>query len=228
MSEENTPLVASSSPMNAHISRKDTVSKYCIATGIILFVSLVGSVLVRLPFNMFTLHPLLMSLFIVFITEGIVLLQPTRTPQEKKKGLKLHAMIQTVAYIASIFGFIYIFRNKVLSNKAHFESAHGKMGLFVFISLFIQLLFGITIGYVPQLFGSVTKAKKLWKYHRIMGYVLITLIWTTAQLGVRAEYMYNNLYSPHLIWLHWVAVILIFGGIISRTRVNKWKSPSIQ
>lgn len=99
---------------------------------------------------------------------------------------------------------------------------HGKLGLFVFIYLLIQLLFGITVAFVPRIYGSVTRAKSLWKYHRVFGYVLLVLVWITAQLGVRADYMYNNLYSPNLLWLHWVSVVLIFGGIFSRIRFSKW------
>lgn len=73
-----------------------------------------------------------------------------------------------------------------------------------------------------QIFGSVDKAKSTWKYHRVFGYILLVLVWTTAQLGVRADYMYNNLYSPHLIWLHWVSLILVFSGLYGRIRFKKW------
>lgn len=75
---------------------------------------------------------------------------------------------------------------------------------------------------MPRIYGSVARAKGLWKYHRVFGYVLLVLVWLTAQLGVRADYMYNNLYSPKLIWLHWVSVFLIFGGIYTRIRFSKW------
>jgi hypothetical protein len=101
-------------------------------------------------------------------------------------------------------------------------SFHGKLGLFVFIFLFIQLLFGVTIGFLPRVYGSVDKAKSLWKYHRRVGYLLIVLVWLTAQFGVRADYMYNNLYSSHLLWLHWVVLVLVGYGLITRTRISKW------
>lgn len=99
---------------------------------------------------------------------------------------------------------------------------HGKLGLFVFIYLFVQLAFGVSMAFLPRAFGSVDKAKSVWKYHRIFGYVLLVFVWITAQLGVRADYIYNNLWSKHLIWLHWVALVLVFGGIIYRIRFTKW------
>lgn len=95
------------------------------------------------------------------------------------------------------------------------------MGLFVFIYLLIQLVFGLTVGFYPQVFGSVEKGKSLWKYHRVFGYVLLLIVFTTALLGARADYMYNNLYSPHLYYLYVVALLLVAGGISSRIRLNK-------
>lgn len=100
---------------------------------------------------------------------------------------------------------------------------HGKLGLFVFIYLFVQMVFGIIIAFCPaQAFGTVEKGKNLWKYHRRTGYVLILLVWVEAQFGVRADYMYNNLYSPHLLWFHWVALFLVFFGLYRRIRFHKW------
>lgn len=92
----------------------------------------------------------------------------------------------------------------------------------MFSLLWVQIAFGVTIAYTPTLvFGSVANAKRLWKYHRRFGYVLLGLVWLTAQLGVRADYTYNNLWSEHLIWLHWVGVSLVAGGLVARTRVSK-------
>jgi cytochrome b561 len=92
----------------------------------------------------------------------------------------------------------------------------------VFIYLALQLVFGITIAFLPKIYGSIEKAKNLWKYHRVFGYILLALVWTTAQFGIRADYMYTNLYSPHLIWLHWVSLFLVVGGVIGRIRFAKW------
>ncbi|KAI8047390.1 eukaryotic cytochrome b561-domain-containing protein [Gilbertella persicaria] len=220
MNEETTPLI---NRFSSSQEKKDAYSKWSITTGLILFVSLILSVLVRIPFNIFTFHPVFMTIFIVLATEGITLLQPTSTAEEKKSGLKYHAIIQSASYLSAITGFSFIFYNKVISGKHHFESFHGKLGLFVFIFLAIQLIFGIAMAFLPRhAFGSVERGKSLWKYHRVSGYILLVLVWLTSQLGVRADYMYNNLYSVHLLWLHWVAVFLVFAGIANRIRLKKW------
>ncbi|KAK4513707.1 uncharacterized protein ATC70_005712 [Mucor velutinosus] len=222
--DEETPLVQQRQQQpQPQMNKQDVYAKWSIIAGLALFVSLVISVLVRIPFNVFTYHPLFMTTFIVLVTEGISLLQPTSTEIEKKRGLRHHAIIQTTSYLSAICGFSFIFYNKVISGKHHFESFHGKMGLFVFIYLFVQLVFGVSMALLPkQIFGSVDKAKSTWKYHRVFGYILLLLVWITAQFGVRADYMYNNLYSPHLIWLHWVSLALVFGGLYSRIRFDKW------
>lgn len=111
-------------------------------------------------------------------------------------------------------------KNKTSNNSE--ISVHGKLGLFVFIYLFVQVVFGATIGLIPiTIYGSLDKAKKLWKYHRILGYILLLLLWITTQLGVRADYMYNNLYNPYLIHLHWLSLALVFVGLFYRIRVSK-------
>jgi cytochrome b561 len=107
-------------------------------------------------------------------------------------------------------------------------SVHGKLGLLTFIFLFVQVVFGVTIGMIPiTIYGSIDKAKSLWKYHRVLGYTLLLLVWVTAQLGVRADYMYNNLYSTNLIYLHWISFIFVFAGITYRTRISKWGIQSL-
>ncbi|KAI8878661.1 hypothetical protein K501DRAFT_258179 [Backusella circina FSU 941] len=219
--EEQTPLLTGR-PKSKTNTQQDKYGHYSLVTGLVLFVGLILSVLVRIPFNVFTYHPIFMTLFIVLSTEGIAILQPTKTAEEKRRGLIYHAIVQSLSYLSVLTGFSFIFYNKVISGKDHFTSFHGKMGLFVFIFLFIQLLFGITIGLVPRVYGSVDRAKSLWKYHRRVGYFLIILVWLTAQFGVRADYMYNNLYSAHLLWLHWLVIALVGYGLVTRIRISKW------
>lgn len=120
--EEQTPLLQNNQGRIIIESKRDKASKWSITAGLLLFVSLILSVLVKIPFNIFTFHPLFMTTFIVLVTEGIALLQPTSTATEKKRGLKFHAFIQTTSYLSVITGFSFIFYNKVISGKPHFES----------------------------------------------------------------------------------------------------------
>ncbi|KAI9008980.1 eukaryotic cytochrome b561-domain-containing protein [Phycomyces nitens] len=221
MSSPESPLLGPRAVPYGPRTKQDRLAGYATHFGVALFAALILSVLVRLPLGVFTYHPVGMTLFVVLITEGISLLQPTSTPEQKAKGQKNHAMVQTIAYCSAIVGFTAIFYNKVLSSKPHFTSSHAQLGVFVFSFLFVQLVFGIIMAVLPRL-SDQSNAKSLWKYHRVSGYILLVLIWTTAQLGVRADYMFNNLWSPSLIWLHWVVVVLVGYGIVRRIRLEKW------
>lgn len=101
-------------------------------------------------------------------------------------------------------------------------SVHAYFGIFTFSFLFVQLLFGIVIAYAPVVVGGTPHAKSLWKYHRISGYVLLVLIWATAQLGAHADFMVDNFPKPKLLWLYWVSLALVAIGIAQRTDVSKW------
>ncbi|KAI7865735.1 hypothetical protein BDF14DRAFT_1822953 [Spinellus fusiger] len=221
MNTENTPLVYHY-PLVGSKRKGDQFYAYLTHTGLALFAALVLSVLVRLPLNVFTLHPLFNVIMLVSVTEGVVLLQTTSTQEEKEKGLEYHAIVQSIASFSFVVAGTAIFVNKYLLNKEHLTSVHGYLGAFVFVYMVIQVLFGLTIAFFRHLYGSEFAAKQLWKYHRVSGYFLLILLWTTAQLGVRADYMYNNLWSRHLIWLHWVAVFLVAAGVFGRIRVSKW------
>lgn len=117
---EEAPLLSDTNTRTG-ILKKDKLSKLSIAAGLALFAGLVGSVLVRQPFSIFAFHPIFMTLFLILVTEGVNLLQPTSTPEEKRTGLKHHAMIQITSYLSAITGFSVIFYNKILQGKPHFE-----------------------------------------------------------------------------------------------------------
>ncbi|KAI9250453.1 eukaryotic cytochrome b561-domain-containing protein [Phascolomyces articulosus] len=202
---------------------KDYIFGSSLHIGLILFFGLVIAVLTQIPFAPpLILHPLFMTLFIILITEGVALLQPTSTEKEKKKGLKLHALVQGFAYVFLIVGFGIMVNSKMQRGGPHFASDHAKFGLTVFIYIFFQALFGITTAYFPGIFGSVTKGKSLWKFHRMTGYLFLVIVWVTAQLGIRTDLMKNFMPVPNLMAGHWVALVLVVIGIAGRVRIYKW------
>lgn len=92
--------------------------------------------------------------------------------------------------------------------------------------VYLQALVGFTQYYVPSLYGSADKAKRIYKYHRMAGYLIAVLglaticaaSWTTYSLGV-----------AHL--QHWaviVASVLVLVGLVPRIRLSKlgWRGQS--
>ncbi|KAI8142186.1 eukaryotic cytochrome b561-domain-containing protein [Fennellomyces sp. T-0311] len=219
--DERTPLIQDQ-PSPEVMKRGDAILATTTNFGLALFVTIVISVLVRIPYGPFTWHPIFAVLFIVFTTEGVSLLQHTSTAEQKKKGLRWHATVQSFAYLFAIAAFVAIVYNKTIHNKDQFDSVHSQFGLTVFIYLLLQVIFGLTIAYVPNLFGGVAKAKQLWKFHRMSGYLLLVLVWITALLGAHTDTMYNNLPKPGLVWGYYIALILVAVGIAGRVRFSKW------
>jgi hypothetical protein len=117
--EETPPLVTDNKKLR---SKPDKIAILCIQAGLIVFVSLFVSVLAKIPFNVFTFHRIFMTLFVVLVTEGIALLQPTATAEEKKKGLLYHAFFQSASYLSAIAGFSFISYKKVISGYSYIGS----------------------------------------------------------------------------------------------------------
>jgi heme A synthase len=109
--------------------------------------------------------------------------------------------------------------NKFAHGGTHFESPHAILGLITYILLLIQAFVGITQYFLPQLYGGVDNAKKIYKYHRVGGYVLFTLMLVTVVAATRTTY---NLTTLHIqTWAVVVASVLALAGILPRVKKQK-------
>ncbi|SAL99209.1 hypothetical protein [Absidia glauca] len=202
--------------------QQDVKGLWLVRTALLLLAVEVLSVLARIPLSVFSLHPFFMTLFIILLTEGVTTLQPTRTKVEKRLGLHRHAIIQLFAFLSAVTGFSAIFYNKVLANKDHFTSGHGKLGLSVIAYLIFQASFGIVCAFVPGLSPAI---KNLWKYHRVTGYLLLSLVWITAVFGLQADYIVANnwLIPPSFLLSNWLLLAVVFVVISVSLRIRFYK-----
>lgn len=92
-------------------------------------------------------------------------------------------------------------------------SSHGQLGLFTITCMMVQLLLGVLVVYAPGLFGGIAKAKKTYKYHRISGYLLLVLLWTTTLYGVKTPFL---LVHDNLIYIYSLCFIGIFYSFLPR------------
>ncbi|ORZ13200.1 eukaryotic cytochrome b561-domain-containing protein [Absidia repens] len=207
-----------------HRKERDSKGSLLIRLVLMLLAVVILSVLARIPLSVFSLHPFFMTIFVILLTEGIATLQPTHTKNEKHQGLKRHAIIQIVAFLLGLLGFSAIFYNKVISNKSHFTSGHGKLGVSVILYLIAQFLFGLVCAYIPGLAPAV---KKLWKYHRLTGYIFLSLVWINVILGLQADYIVDNswLIPSSFLLSNWsfLVVVFIILGVALRIRPYKLK-----
>ncbi|KAF9262203.1 hypothetical protein L218DRAFT_868192 [Marasmius fiardii PR-910] len=133
----------------------------------------------------FAFHPPLQTLAVFLFTYGILTLQPTAQPQSKAAGFKRHqATILYVAVPAVIFGTLAVMYNKVLKGSGHFKTWHGTLGIVcMFWLLFQVVLGGGSVWFNGAAFGGGARAKAVWKYHRLSGYLLFSFMLLTVNLG---------------------------------------------
>jgi len=207
----------------------DTFAMYMALSGAALFTTVTWViVLVNDPvaIGLFAFHPLLQSLSIFLFTYGILTLQPTSQPKTKAAGLARHQYaILFVAFPAIFAGTAVIVYNKWAHGKSHFVSWHGKFGIASMAWICIQVLLGGgSVWFGGAAFGGGAKAKAIWKYHRLSGYVLIALVAFTAHLG-GAWSGWGMKYSPlsMRIIAFGIALIGCITGLYLRVRPTKMK-----
>lgn len=162
---------------------------------------------------------LLNSAGFLFVIQAILLVQPTHTPEQKREGTNIHAILNGIGVLALIGGLIVIEYNKISGNHAHFGTPHNIVGLVVYIVFILQALVGIAQYYVPVLFGSVNNAKAVYKYHRASGYLILVL--ALAAFATATQTAYNNTLGIQL-WVVIVASIITLVGILPRIKKAKF------
>jgi len=187
--------------------------------GIILLVASVWASIFLHPLIVFSAHPLLNSAGILAITQSILVLQPTHTAAQKRQGTLVHFTTINLGNDLLIAGLIVIEYNKIHNGIAHFESPHAVLGITTYILLGIQALVGFTQYFVPQLYGSVDKAKSIYKWHRISGYVILCFLLATVIAATQTTYNLNTLDIK--LWAVIIASLLVLIGILPRIKKQK-------
>ncbi|KAF2835735.1 hypothetical protein M501DRAFT_340621 [Patellaria atrata CBS 101060] len=168
---------------------------------------------------LFSAHPLLNSTGILFSTQAILLLQPTHTSSQKRSGTYAHLISNDLAILLLIAGLIVIEYNKFSHGGAHFESPHAVFGLMTYILLALQATVGVTMYFVPSLYGGIDNAKKAWKYHRMSGYLTLLFMLMTVAAATQTTY---NIAVLHInLWAVLVAAVLTWMGVLARVKKQK-------
>ncbi|KAJ3867401.1 hypothetical protein EV359DRAFT_78650 [Lentinula novae-zelandiae] len=174
----------------------------------------------------FLLHPTLESLAMLFFTYGISTLQPTSQPRTKAAGLSRHqSAILFMAFPALLIGVCAIVVNKIELGKSHFRSWHSVLGIIATGWIVIQILIGGgSIWFGGKAFGGGMKAKSVWKYHRLSGYILFPLLLVTVDLGgALSHWGEKNVPLPIRLVAYVFAPLVCLVAILSRMRTSKMK-----
>jgi len=183
-------------------------------------------VLLNHPSNLglFAGHPPLQTFAIACFAIGILTLQPTSQPRSKARGLARHQLIMLGLGVPSILtGTILIFANKTIHERSHFTTWHGTFGITAVAWLIVQILLGgFSVWFGGRAFGGGMKAKGVWKYHRVSGYLLFPLFLMTAAVGGNySDWAASVVGVGVRVLLYTIAPIVILLGLWSRVRVSK-------
>ncbi|KAF4578588.1 hypothetical protein EYR40_001257 [Pleurotus pulmonarius] len=174
----------------------------------------------------FALHPLLQSFSIALITYGILTLQPTSQPKTKAAGFARHHLaIFFIAFPSITVGTFAVWYNKHLNGRDHFLSWHGTLGITCMLWIIFQVLLGGgSVWFGGKAFGGGMKAKLLWRYHRLSGYLLFPLLLFTAYLGgARSGWATRNTSMGQRLVGYIIAPAVILGAVYARIRLSKMK-----
>jgi len=171
----------------------------------------------------FALHPTLQSLAILLFAFGIITLQPTNQPKTKAAGLARHQIAVFVGLPSITLGTTAVYYNKVLRGADHFTTWHGTFGIFCMAWLFFQIILGAgSVWFGGVVFGGGMKAKALWKYHRVSGYILFPLLLFTVHLGGAWSTWGTKYASWPFRFIAYTAVpVAILLGVYARVRTFK-------
>ncbi|CAG8164198.1 hypothetical protein PENNAL_c0003G09994 [Penicillium nalgiovense] len=186
--------------------------------GIWILAALVWQGILSQPLSLFTPHPLLGSSALLLQVQAALILQPTATPQQKRIGTRIHYSLQLLSVVLFVSAFVIIEVNK--GSHSHSFSPHGILGLVTYTAIVLQAVVGIIQYFVPvTVLGSVDAGKRIYKYHRWSGYVLLLLEMATVVAATQTTYNVMVIHIP--LWGVLVAVVLVLAGVGARIKKHK-------
>ncbi|KAI7937140.1 hypothetical protein MJO28_016039 [Puccinia striiformis f. sp. tritici] len=171
--------------------------------------------------GIFTFHPIFQSFALYCFYQGVIILQPTNTPASKRTGLLVHEAFQLLGSLSIIIGASCIFYNKWSHSASHFTSWHGILGLISTSIVLIQALFGMLIGFETSrdyILGD-SLGRKLWRFHRASGYLLLVLMTATVLTVTKADWVIQ-VTTSWSIWVLTISPIVALIGLLSLSKLS--------
>jgi len=176
--------------------------------------------------GVFAFHPPLQSLAIGLFCFGILTLQPTSLaqPKAKARGFQRHQLIMLFLGFPCILGgtfAIWYAHTRGSSHHHHAKSWHGILGISALVWMVIQIILGGgSVWFGGRLFGS--DPKRMYKYHRASGYLLVILFLLVIHLGgAWSNFSIEGSNSLFRFLAYVIGPALIVTGVASRIRFDK-------
>jgi nitrite reductase (NO-forming) len=121
-----------------------------------------------------------------------------------------HIVLAVLALLLSIAGFILTTVRQTQLGRTHFNSAHGVLGLMVFILAMIQPLIGLVSHFTFD--KDRKRVSVVDRIHQAVGWILVPFAIATCYVGLDAHDMVNaNLWIGFSVWL---ASVISFIGVM--------------
>ncbi|KZP23676.1 hypothetical protein FIBSPDRAFT_951894 [Athelia psychrophila] len=174
----------------------------------------------------FAYHPILQTLAIVLFTYGVLTLQPTSQPATKAAGLERHQLATLLLGLPVLaLGTLAIMYKKYPWPHGIAVTWHGTFGYISILWLLVQICVGgASVWGGGIAFGGGNKAKSMWKYHRLSGYMLLPLLIGTAHLGGAHSFWFvkNSDWTVRTV-IFTLAPLVTLASVYARVRTSKIK-----
>jgi len=174
----------------------------------------------------FAFHPPLQALAIGLFACGILTLQPTSLaqPKAKARGFARHQLIMFYLAFPSIVAgtfAIWYAHHFGSSHHHHAKSWHGILGIAALSWMAVQIILGAgSVWFGGRLFGN--EPKRIYKYHRASGYLLMILFLVIIHLGgAWSNFAIEGSNPVFRFTAYLVAPVLIITGVATRIRFDK-------
>ncbi|KAK8854949.1 hypothetical protein IAR55_003688 [Kwoniella newhampshirensis] len=175
----------------------------------------------------FAVHPPMQSLAITAFLLGVTPLQPPPSNSATRSSrFKSHQnLMLLLALPALAIGSAAMIYNKYLHGAQHFTTWHSWFGLGVVGWVVLQAIIGASsVWFGGKVFGGGENAKRVYKYHRLSGYLLVTLSLITVNLaGIYSTWAQGRGLHALRIVAFWVGLPMIWVGLTIRARPSKMK-----
>nr|XP_019044517.1 hypothetical protein I302_06429 [Kwoniella bestiolae CBS 10118]OCF23447.1 hypothetical protein I302_06429 [Kwoniella bestiolae CBS 10118] len=175
----------------------------------------------------FAVHPPMQTLAITAFLLGITPLQPpSPNSTTKQTRFKTHQSVMLgFALPLLAIGSSAMIYNKYIHGAKHFTTWHAKLGLISVLWVIAQASIGAaSVWGGGKALGGEEKAKRVYKYHRLSGYLLVTLMLVTIHLaGIHSDWANGRGHTNLRILAYYVGLPLIWLGFELRSRPSKMK-----
>lgn len=164
-------------------------------TGLMIVVTRVVYALSQHEFIPFSIHPICNSLGLFLLAEAILLVQPQpKTPAHKAYMGEVHGLLNATAVALFMTAASAVVGNKIMYGGKHLATWHATLGAMIAMYVPLIAVVGASMFWFPtRVFGSIKTGKTMYKHHRMMGYMGITMIAANLILATYSDYNLNVL-----------------------------------